>query len=1205
MKKMSSKPMAISVDRGIARVLAHHRRQLAAVLIYFFVAWMPAAAQSFFNLTADEVRIGTQLPLFTHAIALGEGYADSVYVVSIKYPEFIDMSQADAERVAQLCPELLPEMPVIDQYVGVSRKRGTLYLSFVPVVLRDGKLQKLVSFMLDVQALPRSAQHARRRADGGSKPAERYADHSVLATGRWAKIRVAETGIYQLTDAFMRSCGFSHPDRVRVYGYGGNLQPAKLEGDYLAATDDLQEVPTCTVGGRRLFRALGPVGWASDAALSRTRNNYSQYGYYFLTEAEGAPLQVDSAAFAGAFYPAPEDYHSLHEVDDYAWFHGGRNLYEKEELTVGKGRDVQLPAYSALGTLVVQLSFDGPFKATVAVNGTAVGSISATSKPDQYTMAFAQQWSFRTEALEQTNTVTITQTEGSTVRLDYISIVSNEPKAMPRLSAESFPTPEYVYGITNQDHHADTAVDMVIIIPTSQQVRAQAERLKEMHEQMDGLRVRIVPADELFNEYSSGTPDANAYRRYLKMLYDRAQSDADMPRFLLLFGDAAWDNRMLLSDWRSCSPDDFLLCYESENSFSEVYCYVSDDYFCLLDDGEGERLKDHDKIDVAVGRLTARTAEQAKTMVDKTIAYRRNDYAGAWQNTLCFMADDGNNNVHMEGAEEVLGAVLEENARFNVKKIYWDSYTRTQSSTGNSYPDVESAIRQQMRSGALIMNYSGHGAPYCISHERVLLLSDFAAATSQRLPLWITASCDIMPFDGQDENIGETAMYNKNGGAIAFFGTTRTVYSDRNKRINRAFTRRVLGYTDGRRNTLGEAAMQAKNALVTGTKDDGSDQSENHLQYTLLGDPALVLAMPTIEARIDSINGVPVGQGTQQLVAGQQATVSGCIPGYDSFDGVLTITIRDVEKEVVCKKNNVETNDNGVVFVFKDRLNTIYSGSDSIHGGRFSIRFAVPRDISFSDDAGQMLLYAVDKSKTLMANGRNESFVMVGTEDQANDGVGPAVYCYLNSPAFTNGGTVNATPFFYAELSDKDGINAAGSSIGHDIELIVDGDMTRTYNLNDAFQYSFGDFRSGTVGYSLPALAPGAHKLVFRAWDVLNNPSTAELSFYVDPKQEPSIASVSCTKNPATTSTTFIINHDRAGSQMDVVLEVYDFSGRKLWERAESGLPTDQTYTLNWDLTTSSGSRLKTGVYFYRVLVSSNGSSQASEAHKLIIIGGN
>jgi len=230
---------------------------------------------------------------------------------------------------------------------------------------------------------------------------------------------------------------------------------------------------------------------------------------------------------------------------------------------------------------------------------------------------------------------------------------------------------------------------------------------------------------------------------------------------------------------------------------------------------------------------------------------------------------------------------------------------------------------------------------------------------------------------------------------------------------------------------------------------------------------------------------------------------------------------------------------------------------------------------------------------------------MVGAEEQANDGVGPSIYCYLNSPAFTNGGAVNATPYFYAELTDKDGINAAGSSIGHDIELIVDGEMTRTYNLNDAFQYSFGDFRSGTVGYSLPALDAGPHKLLLRAWDVLNNPSTAELTFTVNPQLEPRIASVVCTKNPATTTTSFIISHDRAGSQMDVVLEVFDFSGRKLWERAESGLPTDQTYTLDWDLTTSSGSRLKTGVYLYRVLVSSNGSSQASETHKLIIIGNN
>ena len=128
---------------------------------------------------------------------------------------------------------------------------------------------------------------------------------------------------------------------------------------------------------------------------------------------------------------------------------------------------------------------------------------------------------------------------------------------------------------------------------------------------------------------------------------------------------------------------------------------------------------------------------------------------------------------------------------------------------------------------------------------------------------------------------------------------------------------------------------------------------------------------------------------------------------------------------------------------------------------------------------------------------------------------------------------------------------------------------------------------------------------VFRAWDVQNNSSVAELSFVVDARQEPSLQSVICTKNPATTYKQFIVTHDRTGSSMDVELEIFDTSGRKLWGKTESGIPTDNTYTIDWDLTTSSGSRLRTGVYLYRVLISSNGSSQASEAKKLIVLGYN
>ena len=1153
-----------------------------------------AGAQEFFNLTAEEVRIDSVLPVFTYEFDLGYDDAAEDYEVSIDYPEFIDMSPTDVLRYRRITTDTLPPLPEVHQYVGISRRRASLSVWMVPLVMRDGKLQKLVSFKLSLNRRP-----AAKRAARAASAADRYAAQSVLAEGTWVKISVPETGIYELSDAFIRKCGFSNPSRVRLFGYGGALQPERVTGDYLVGTDDLKEVPTCNVGGRRLFRGVGPVSWSSNNTLTRTRNPYSTIGCYFLTEGDSI-LTVDSTAFAQSFYPSNDDYHSLCEPEEYAWFHGGRNLYEQQAFTIGTPRSYKLSAPGGSGRLNVVMSFNSGFKANVAVNGTQVGVLSTDNYPDENSVAMVQNWTFEVDDLQKENTVTITQTSGGTVRLDYLSLTFATAQPMPSLTLDDFATPSMVETVANQNHHADGPVDMVILIPKSGKLLAQAQRLQQLHEQKDSLRVRIVNAGELFNEFSSGTPDANAYRRYLKMLYDRAASEADMPRYLLLMGDGAWDNRMLSPDWKSTSPDDFLLCFESENSFSETYCYVTDDFFCMLDDGEGGNLTQSDKADVAVGRLSARNADEAQTLVDKIYSYHANEQAGAWQNTLCFMADDGNQNLHMGDAEKVVTAVEKLYDGFDIKKIYWDAYTRKSSSTGFSFPDVTQLIKKQMQAGALVMNYSGHGAAYCLSHEQVVKLADFALPTSLRLPLWVTASCDIMPFDGQDENIGETAMLNKKGGAIAFFGTTRTVYSDRNMKINRAFMRNVLGSVDGQRNSIGEAVRLTKNGLITATTGDESDRTQNKLQYTLLGDPALVLAAPTGQACIDSVGGYAAAEGIRHLVAGEKTRVSGYVKDRPAYNGVVTITVQDVEETVRCKRNNLEEAD--TAFIFRDRPNTLYLGQDSVRNGRFSVEFAVPLDISGSDDEGQLLVYTIDEGKTVSTHGVYDNFVLVGKDDTSSDGVGPSIYCYLNSEHFNNGDVVNHTPFFYAELSDKDGINAAGSGIGHNLELVVDGDMMRTYDLSDHFVYDFGDYRSGSVGYSLPELSAGQHRLLFRAWDVLNNSSTAELAFYVDPQQQPALASVVCTRNPARTSTSFLITHDRAGSELDVTLEIFDTSGRKLWEKTESGTAADRTYTVEWDLTTGSGSRLRTGVYLYRVLVSSNGSSEASAAQKLIIL---
>ncbi len=1166
-------------------------------------------AQTFFNLTANEVKIDTVMPRFTQILPLGAAYADSVYTVSVDYPEYIDMSDDDIARMKSICPQPIPEFPVVESRIVVERKKGLLEVSFVPIVFKDGKYRKLVSFMLRLKSKAKAKNVRRSNALKESAKSARYASNSVLATGSWAKIRVPSTGVYQLTDALIRQAGFNDLSKVKVYGYGGALHDETLTETSIKAYDDLKEIPTCSVAGKKLFRATGPITWQSNTATARTRNPYSDYGYYFITQNDSEPLSVDSATFVSSFYPSPDDYHALHEVDDYAWFQGGRNLYEQSPINSGSNKVYQLTApQQAVGhkaIVYVNISSYGVTSGQISVNDSIVGTIT-TSKPGEYDRGGSRAQAFTINNLATTNEIKITNTGSNTIRLDYISIVFSEPRPEPQLSVATFSVPEYVYNITNQNHHADKQCDMVIIVPTSQKLLAQAERLKEHHEQHDSLKVQIVPADELYNEFSSGTPEADAYRLYMKMLYDRAETDEDMPKYLLLFGDGKWDNRMKTSALNTETPDDYLLCFESENSFSYTESFVDDCYFTALDDGEGNGASGSslktDKYDIAVGRFPVATAEAAKIVVDKTLSYVENKNAGEWQNIAAYLGDDGNNNGHIQSADGAAKIMESLAPSMQAKRVFWDMYTRVFTATGNTYPEVTSILKKQQTEGALLFDYAGHGRADMMSHEQVLTATDFSQFKNKVYPFWITASCDIAPWDGTETNIGVTAMLNPSGGSVAFYGTTRTVYMDGNQYLNNAYIRSIFTMTDGKYPSIGEAQRLAKNYIVT----SGQDRTKNKLQFSLLGDPALKLKIPEHRVVVDSINGICLATATElpRMKAGATVNVKGHVENtsgklLDDFTGKIKLDVRDSKEKIVGKKNSTET---PVAYEYYDYTKTIFNGSDSIRNGKFNISFAVTKDINYSDENGRIYAFAVNGKNNETANGMTESFIVGGTENLSTDSIGPSVYCYLNSPTFSNGDNVNATPYFVAELSDKDGLNTSGSGIGHDLTLVIDGDPMKTYTLNDNFSFDFGSYTKGSTYYYIPELEAGAHKLKFTAWDILNNPSTTTLSFNVVRGLTPSITSINCTNNPAKGSTTFIVNHNRGGSDVNVLIEVFDTSGRILWQHNEETVSETSTYTYNWDLASDSGSKLQAGIYLYRVRLSSDGSSEATKAKKLIVI---
>ncbi len=1233
----------------------------------------------FITIPTESLADNSATPIYSTQINVGANYTNTEFTVKAEYPEFERLNAQDSEWLAKSKANISEEIN-IECNTTIERKQGVLDISFYPYVKRNGTYYRLKTCKL---AVYRNVLAASRSTRATSATSNRYASHSVLATGKWVKIRVEKEGVYQLTKSFLSSAGFSNPDKVKLYGYGGLMQDSVItySGDN-KNYDDLEEVPLYRNGSKILFYANGTTKWRYVRNKWRHINNpYSSYSYFFLTEGDNPLSMQDAEATTSTDEPRTTiPWHSLYEEDAYSWYSGGQQFYDSYDFANGntKSFSVAAPEIDTNEQQFVSISFSASdaSSATIVtseVNSATLGNMSIpllnnTNLGEQGNKARVLEKTYQTSALGTSNSVRFTTTSGHSARLDYIRLnytrklnlstpyfelcdpshsgagnyaissadnntrvwrlgIAGRPQqnitgnlsggtlnvTLPQSAeryivvntAETFPTPTMVEKLKNQDLHGDSVFDMIIIVPTSGKLTTQAKRLAAAHEAHDNLRVKIVEADKIYNEFSSGTPDAIAYRKYAKMFYDRATTTADMPRYMLLFGDAAWDNRMITKEWASQSPNDYLLCYESWNSINEINCYVTDDFFTYLDDGEGKTMAS-EKPDIAIGRFPVHTEAEAKIMVDKTIKYMYNNNVGSWKNLICIMGDDDKtSNSLMSDAEKIAKQIETEHTEYNVRRVYWDAYTVVKTATGNSYPEITKQLKSYMTNGALIMNYTGHGAPGSISHEKVLLLNDFKENKTNNPSVWITSSCEIIPFDSQEETIGECAVLNENGGSVAFIGATRSVYSTRNLYLNTQLSKYLLTEEDGKLMTMGEALMKAKCALVTSTStSDQTDYTINKMKYILAGDPALRLAAPVGKIVIDSINGKKANGAAINLAAGSVAQVVGHVTSQkgatlNDFNGVVTSTVYDKLEKITCHDN---AGNGQTPYEFYNRTRRLFDGTDSVRNGRFKFEFPVSIDASYSTETCLMSLYAVSNDRATECHGMNNNFAINTSGELKNDSTGPALFVYLNNPDFRDGDKTNTTPYFVAILSDSDGINATGSGVGHDIELIIDGNAATTYVLNDYFQNNFGTYTSGSVRYSIPELEPGNHRLVFRAWDMLGNSSSTSLNFVAVRNLKPNILDITCNPNPATETAVFNISYDRPLTDVKFTVRVYDSYGQIVWQTTTNGESDYGHFPITWNLTNSAGARVGGGVYLYRVSVSEGNGASSSKTKKLIIL---
>lgn len=1097
----------------------------------------------------------------------------------------------------------------------------------------------------------------------------RYASESVLNSGKWVKIQVAEDGIYKLTAADLKKMGFSNLDKVAVYGYGGWPLDEDFSTTYI---DDVPEVAVWRGADYLLFYGKGPRKWeysSSDKSFIHTNNPYSNYGYYFVTEKEttGRTMEKAASAAGATLQVTTFDDYVLHEEELVSVNSSGRELYgESFTSTLSRDFTISVPGITNdEGKATLSFISRGNGTITMNVDGNALISGSVSVPSDEYEVA-RELYRERAWMADKGETVKVnigySTTGHKNVHLNYfrlqmkrqLKVYDNytffrslsargnasrfviqgadastlvfdvtdgvNPQQMETslngtelsfsipasaslrefvvVKPSQIKAPVTVGEVANQNLHALPQQDMIIIAQPN--FTTQAERLAEAHRTKDNLTVRVVTPESIYNEFSSGTPDATAYRRFMKMFYDRKTSEADAPKYLLLFGDGSFDNRKLTSAWKSVDMSNMLLTYQTENSLSSQ-SYVIDDYFGFLDDADNKKSLQNKKLCLGIGRFPIRTVEQATQMVDKVISYMENKNTGSWKNNLCFMADDGSNTdgfmtEHMEFADQLAGYVESEHPEFLVNKLYYDAYKKDM--TAGTYPDVRSGLQKLLKDGLLLFNYTGHGGTTALSDEKVLTQTDINQFTYTHLPVWVTATCDFTRFDDLNTSAGEDVFLNKSSGGIALFTTVRVAYSRPNFPINDNVIRNLFERNNGRRRTLGEVMQATKNTLSSVYK----------LGFCLIGDPAVKMAYPEFGMKVTTVNGQSVDGNSISFKALEKITVEGEVLDVSGqlvtdFTGIVNPTVKDSKVTVTCLKNS--NKDDSPAFTFTDHPNTIFIGNDSVRNGKFSFTFTVPKDISYSNLQGKMNLYAVDTESGNEAQGNFDNFIVGGTSDTAEtDTIGPEIRAlYLNDTTFVDGGQVNTTPYFVAELWDKSGVNITGSSVGHDMMLVIDESTVLSYNLNSYYELLPGEDGTGIVKFPIPALEPGKHTAEFWVWDILNNSTVRTFTFEVVEGLKPFLFDVIATPGIAREQVTFHLMHNRPESRMRVGIMVYDLAGRQLWKHEESGTSgLFENYTVSWDLT-SGGVRMRPGVYIYRAAISTDNSKDATKARKFIILG--
>lgn len=787
--------------------------------------------------------------------------------------------------------------------------------------------------------------------------------------------------------------------------------------------------------------------------------------------------------------------------------------------------------------------------------------------------------------------------QGSLVNGNYeFAVDASELQDFVAFSGNNFDAPTYIGAVENQNLHALSVPEMVII--SHPNFLEEAEELATYHNEADNVQSIAVSTEAIYNEYGSGGQDLTAIRDFIKDLYDRSINGQF--KYVFLFGDASYDYKDRVN-----GNDNFVPTWESSYSYSLGLSSITDDYFAYMDPGEATQFSGA-IMDLGVGRAPISTKTEARNYVTKVRHYGEGaDRFGDWRSRILLMADDVDElwerAYFIPGSESLFQKAKAASNSFNIQKVYQDAYTQVTTTGSQTYPEAQRDMFRAVERGCLMVNYIGHGGEIGLASEKLLQLSDVNSWSNfDALSFFVTITCEFTRYDDPKRvSAGEQLLLNPGGGAMALLSTTRVVGVQDAVQLNEAIFDTILARPNGKPQTLGQ--------IIRASKNDRDVRARNtKSKFSLIGDPALRLAIPEYGVELTHFNASEIQLAEDTIKALSLVELEGRVTDINGqlisdFNGILNISVYDKETT----RQTLVNDGIGAPVNFKERKNLIYKGKVAVEQGQWQVEFRVPLGINYQFGFGKVSMYAYDRENNRDAAGAYDSILVGGFNDAAPDDViGPEIKLYMNDASFVRGGITGTDPYIYAELRDSSGINTVGSGIGQDLRAVLNSASDQPYILNEYYEADLNSYKSGTLRYQLFDLEPGVYKLDLRAFDIYNNPSEASTEFVVAESADLALERVLNYPNPFTTYTEFQFEHNRANQALEVQVQIFTVSGRLVKTINQEVLSTGNRITgIAWDGLDDYGDKIGKGVYVYRLKVKSTlDNSVADKYEKLVIL---